>query len=488
MMTAREMAHHVAGGLFARVSDPRDRDVDHILDGEGCIACEAMEKAETRYFFWLLAENQSDLEVMRDFAERWGFCRRHARYLAERAEGPGLAHLYQFTCAHALSGLEAAPKHGHRLGRVPGNTCPACLVLREVEQGVFGVLRRALGRADLRARYPIRAPLCFLHAQHFLACAPRETVRTVIEVADRWLANCSRTQGAPTSALDMERAATALAGRMALTAGTAPPRRLPIGGDADPARCLSDVVTARRGCPVCYEMLRVEAERLAWLAQSRPDVAVREIEDLLPLCNTHLWAAMGVLPARLRAVTLAHAMGAARAQLALALRPEAAQVRRGPLRWLRAVRPAARLEALAIAREIAAGPLYCPMCVRAEVAERRSLGLVLTLAETTAFRRQYEAGTGLCMRHLAAAQRQTGAAEAVQFLLSTQHAKLRLLDWELQEALRKQIWTSRCEHRGSEGEAWMRALMVFAGVVSLDLSASAERLAPNTIDLEGTAT
>lgn len=346
MLTAREVAHHVAGGFFARVSESRDRDVEHILDGEGCIACEAMEKAETRYFFWLLAENQSDLEVMRDFAERWGFCRRHARYLAERAEGPGLAHLYQFTCAHALSRLEAAPKHGHRLGFVPGKACPACLVLREVEQGVFGVLRRALGRADLRARYPVRQPLCFRHAQRFLACAPRETVRTVIEVADQWLASRSPSQRVPASELDMERAATALAGRMVLTAGTAPPRGLPIGGDADPARCLSDVVTARRGCPVCYEMLRVEAERLAWLAQLRPDVAVRDIADLLPLCDTHLWAAMGALPARLRAVTLAHAVGAARAQLALALRPEAAQARRRPLRWLRAVRPAARLEAL----------------------------------------------------------------------------------------------------------------------------------------------
>ena len=272
----------------------------------------------------------------------------------------------------------------------------------------------------------------------------------------------------------MDRAATALAGRMALTAGTAPPRGLPIDDGVDPARCLSEVVTARRGCPVCYEMLRVEAERLAWLAQLRADVAVRTIEDLLPLCDTHLWAAMGALPTSIRAVTLSHALGAARAQMALALRPEAAQARRGHLRWLRAVQPVARLEALNFAREIAARSLYCPMRVRTQVAERRSLELLLTLTERSAFRSHYEEGTGLCMRHLAVALEQAASPAARQFLLSTQHAKLGLLNWELQEALRKQIWTSRFEHRGGDGEAWTRALMLFAGVVSFDLSSSTE--------------
>lgn len=485
-LSASDTIRNLGHGAFRATALPRDSDVDHIFDGQGCVACNAIEKAETTYFFWFLAENKSEPGVMQDFADHRGFCRRHARYLAERGEGQGLVELYELTCSHALSALESMDSSTARHPRKQADgaaahhteDCPACLVLSEAEQHVFHVLGRALSRSDLREHYRGRMPLCFVHAQHFLARAPLDSVPCIIESADALLAAYSR-DADPLSDADAVHAAEALSGRSGLVAESEPPRGIRLTVNPDPSHALQDVIRARQGCPVCHEVLRVWGERLAWLGEWKTHAPEREIEDLLPLCARHFWGSLEALPETLRTMTLSHAFRLAREQFVLAMRPQAAQARLGPMRWLRAVPAAARLERLGIAREVAATPLYCPLCRHAEIAEARTLALTLVLAGQPMFRRIYDEGSGLCSRHLVMAMARADASEAAPYLASAQREKLRLLRWELQEAARKDIWGARCEHPGTERHAWAHAMMLFAGTLSYDLDPQMRSAAPS---------
>jgi hypothetical protein len=49
-------------------------------------------------------------------------------------------------------------------------------------------------------------------------------------------------------------------------------------------------------------------------------------------------------------------------------------------------------------------------------------------------------------------------------LLSAQIARLRLLEWELEEASRKDNWSVRYEPKGPESDVWRRAAYQFCGV------------------------
>jgi hypothetical protein len=49
-------------------------------------------------------------------------------------------------------------------------------------------------------------------------------------------------------------------------------------------------------------------------------------------------------------------------------------------------------------------------------------------------------------------------------LLSAQIARLRVVEWELEEASRKMSWSVRYEPKGPESDTWRRAAQQFCGV------------------------
>ncbi len=136
----------------------------------------------------------------------------------------------------------------------------------------------------------------------------------------------------------------------------------------------------------------------------------REVHDLLPTCPEHVWALV-------RAAGADAAVAAARKGLSLVL--AALQLATGHLTARPAPRrPGERLrEALfgerdreRRAREQVGRPFPCPLCGRLEVAEERTLALLLALLEDRLHRAAFEAGYGLCLRHLARALAARAAA------------------------------------------------------------------------------
>jgi len=105
----------------------------------------------------------------------------------------------------------------------------------------------------------------------------------------------------------------------------------------------------------------------------------------------------------------------------------------------------------------------CPVCQRLDEAESRAIILLLALLQEGRHEAALERGHGLCMPHFRRAMAEAGQEER-QRLIRLERAKIAALEWELDEARRKGVWSSRPEARGEEQRAWIRALRRFATV------------------------
>lgn len=90
--------------------------------------------------------------------------------------------------------------------------------------------------------------------------------------------------------------------------------------------------------------------------------------------------------------------------------------------------------------------------------------MILRLLEDPLGRKAYQSGWGLCLRHCIEAAKLAEVPSALVELLSAQIARLRLLEWELEEASRKDNWSVRYEPKGPESDVWRRAAYQFCGV------------------------
>lgn len=99
----------------------------------------------------------------------------------------------------------------------------------------------------------------------------------------------------------------------------------------------------------------------------------------------------------------------------------------------------------------------CQACSHVEVTARRTIDLVLRALEDPMGQEAYHRGAGLCFRHCLVAANLAEVPDVLAELLAFQIARLRLLEWELEEASRKMNWVIRYEPKGPEETAWRRA-------------------------------
>lgn len=141
--------------------------------------------------------------------------------------------------------------------------------------------------------------------------------------------------------------------------------------------------------------------------------------------------------------------------------------------WTSRARSATRafLESRRRAREAALAGLQMPWCrVCHAVAQdtRRAAELLLAALRDDLTARRYQAGHGLCVRHVLDLLADRRAVPARAVLL----ARLDVLAWELAEADRKQAWPLRYQPSGPETTAWLRAAALLDGSVFLGGPAS----------------
>jgi len=210
-------------------------------------------------------------------------------------------------------------------------------------------------------------------------------------------------------------------------------------------------------------MARAWTEWMGWL-----DDKVRrgwEVDDVLPGCPQHLWAAYSLGTPLLAISSVWKALGLVLEQIRIAIKslPLSPVPDRGGIltRMGNAIRGShGRLQAT---RDVIARDLPCPVCHRLALARDRIIALLFSLLMDPQHRVRFERGYGLCLRHYSRALALTPSPMVRAILTEIEFAKLSVLHWELEESLRKDAWSYRPEAAGTEHVAWRRAVLRFSG-------------------------
>ncbi len=404
-----------------------------------------MEEAERGFFSWFGIESYGEVAVQVGLRAAMGMCPAHSRRLVDEL---GEGKLMDAVAGQALDGARDALSGALRPGR-----CPACEAVAVAVDNAQHQVEGRLRDPATAARYGEHAGLCLPHFLAAIRILERPALRII---ADRLLVTLSDAPGLE-----------ALAG-----VDPDPPRRMARRGrltDHEPRGSTLEDLCARLSvetCPVCASTGLIERRYLDWYAHETRAGGDSPATDAGEMCSAHLHDLARCEPAAaLGAVGHTRAIrGDELQQLLDSLAQPPAAPRRGrrtggdDLDWSR--------------RRLLA-PRPCPACHACAGVEGSQLELVSTALALPPVRDCYERGHGLCVRHALRVPADRAAH------LSKRHAdaRVRVLAWEVAEAVRKQVWAYRHESSGLEHDAWLRALVQIDGRVLCGAPARSEHAA-----------
>jgi hypothetical protein len=476
-----------------------------------------------RDFFWFTSEQYYEPGVVDNLRLAHGFCPTHTRHFLQTGANSVITAVYSYLTWYLIKQLNAArdillqkkPKQSSRdlcleaaEALRPQGNCPMCASLETSEQINIHALTDALRLADVIEAYEKSPGLCLPHFRQVANQVDWDTVSFLTpDMRDRLHTKVplqKSTTALLEQAVGLDRVRSLRRGALSRKLEPALYRKEP-GCESyielgkpnflwSPTfeQLLTEL--AEPGCSVCNACERGVQQYLAWLAQemeSKP-AGSNSWEATYHVCPSHLWAlyAAGYDQGAMRVGE--HAIEEWLARLnklafGLSYRPSERaleRLRQGVLAWCGAYnpdvgreleRPRARWKKVEAVLESPRSRLddlrtvvfrtdLCQACAHVRTTTRQRLDLILRALEDPVGRKAYHAGSGLCLRHCVEAANRAEAPAALVELLSAQIARLRVLEWELEEASRKMSWSVRYEPKGPESDAWRRAAKQFCGV------------------------
>lgn len=487
-------------------------DVRALLTHPGCPICGLLREATRTFFFWFLEERYCETGSLERLTGSYGFCPAHAGGLVRSLATYRIAVLHSLLFERILSrlcelldllkrGEPSARLLGHLKGLQPSRPCLACEELAEVAERPTRTLARCLVVPDLLDAYLAHPHgLCVVHFQAVVRLAPRMVLeplcRRQSELLSGLQADLDRVLRPEDGGGGMKPAVSddltkALETVLEATVGTdpmtpaggrrragaraqAPPG--PDGDDGPPGafdaiKALTDLL-GQDACPVCVIRNRTLETYLAWLdREGRAQLAGQGTLDRPDVyCPPHTRAVFAAVhppvAAHLAASRLARDLdqiqnGATRLA---GHRASASRVSR-PLRdRIEGLVPALRERRLLDeAREILTRPAHCLLCGHLAETGTRTLQLLFALLEDPGPRQAFARGWGLCVPHFLQGLALAPPLGVLAILLEGQIARLSVLQWEMDELIRKASWLVRYEPKGAEQTAWRRAAERLAG-------------------------
>jgi hypothetical protein len=410
-----------------------------LLDGppgdRHCPICRGVEEAERGFFSWFGIESYGEVNVQAQLRAAMGMCPAHSRRLVDEV---GEGNVMNVVAGEALNGARDALSGALRPGR-----CPACEAVAVAVDAAHHLVEGRLRDPASAARYGEHAGLCFAH---FLGATRILEPATLKILAERLLITLSSDNGLKVEALaggdpDAPRRAVR---RERLT-------------DHEPAGSTLEGLCVRLSvdaCPVCAATGLIERRYLDWYVHESLAGGDSLATDAGEMCSVHLHDLARRDPAA--ALGGAQRKRATRTDELQQLLDSVAQPPPSPRRGRRT-----GSDDLDRARTRLLAARTCPACHACAGVEASQLELVSTSLTLAPVRDCYERGHGLCVRHAL----RVPADRAAHAVKRHADARVRLLAWEVSQAIRKQAWAYRHEPDGPEHDAWLRALVQIDGRV-----------------------
>jgi hypothetical protein len=477
-----------------------------------------------RDLFWFASEQYYEPRVVDKMRLTYGFCPIHTRHFLVTGSHSVSVAVFCYLTWYAIKQLDAArilllerdsKQDARRLcleaaaALQPQGICPLCESLRQTETIEINALLEALANREVKEAYARSPGVCIPHLRQAGYRAEWDSFTFLTQdlqhrLEARMFPERSNTGLLEhTVGLDRESGIRRRNGAGKLDQSQANPQKREIETSIDagkPAHPWSQTFTAAMaslaepGCPVCIACAEGTEHYLDWLGQQMKARSSNSGNWDLSwnICPSHLWdlnAAGYEPPALLLAEHMMHDWLAKLDRLTTGLKHRPAEplwerLYQGLLvcsgrydpdplenattlrrRWGKVASvlesPRDRLNDL---RSVAFRSDLCQACLQIQTTTKRRLELILRLLEDPLGRQAYQSGWGLCLRHCIEAAKLAEVPSALAELLSAQIARLRLLEWELEEASRKDNWSVRYEPKGPESDVWRRAAYQFCGV------------------------
>jgi hypothetical protein len=425
----------------------------------GCPICARMERDDQSYFFWLFYESYFDPGVLDRFSASFGFCPAHAAHATRHTGGARqLAYMHAHFARKTMSLLaRQAGVHELNSALISPLPCPACESSDGTARRSASSLAHLLQDRGWAERYGQPGLVCFPHLRLLAAHLSADLLLYVLDMHVDAMAALAHASGST----DVEAALALLAGRDAWVA-PATLRVNPEPRRPDPLWDFAASLERTDMCLVCLEASRAWHEWTAWLN----DAAAKDqdIADLLPTCPEHVRGFVRIGGEALALAVIRNGLRVVLGQTRFARKALSPQEIHGHLveriRFKLLDTPRHRHEN---AIEMLQQTLRCPVCERLATAQTRAIDLFLVLLQQPQHEAAFQRGYGLCMKHFLRASSSAPNQTVRSLLLRVQSAKLACLEWDLEEARRKDILFARPETPGTERSAWLRALSRFSG-------------------------
>ena len=410
-------------------------ELEHLLEGPECPACQYVEEAERSFFSWFAIESYTTVEMQTRLRASIGMCPAHVRRLIDEVSQP---HILTAVLRQAVTGAQDCLR-----GSVAPGVCPACEATTSAAARVSRLAAEGLLDSTHARLYTEHVGMCLPHLLQTIAVADEPVVKVLAErmlvtLEESWdgalverLAGVDRDgteRAACREALPNEQEADSTVEGLC--------RRLALGS-----------------CPVCLATGLIERDYVRWYCERTGEHDPSLESDPGELCSPHLHD-LAIADQR-AAIDAAHRKRAARqAELRRLLDttsriPASTRRRRNSAHGL----DGARAEVLA--------EHHCSACHARTGVDHSQLALVAASVSLASIRECYVNSHGLCARHALRLHEDEAAG------LAKRHADARLgvLAWELHESGRKQAWGYRHEPSGPEQDAGLRAAAQIDGRV-----------------------
>jgi hypothetical protein len=464
-----------------------ERELHRRLEEKGCPVCSVLEHHDRQYFSWFSIEKYHEPAFLKSLSHALGFCALHGAYMEQQNHlASQITAVHRHAASRVLNRIASGLSEGKNdlrpvfKDRTP---CPVCSSYQETSERTIWFFKKMIEEKDGLDKYGCPGILCFPHFKGLTDSASFKLFAGLLSrhetamLSAGQLLNTIKSQGIKVTAESEE---IQLALSLSVGREQNPghsfflSRTHQISENRDPVADFISSLKGNAGCPICLDIYGSLSQWIYWLNKNIISTdCVEATNDVLPTCNAHVWSCIRLGNPDLQFAAASSALRAAREKVSNASR-HLKQMRKIPGSSIRKRQKNKKEKDQGIIKanpkKTIASSLYCPLCSRMDAAKNRGLNLLLALLQEHRYRMDFENGYGLCLKHLADALDMQPSNEIAGFLLRVESAKLALLEWELEETMRKTAWTARPEAKGSEQSAWHRALARFSGLPDLNNS------------------
>jgi hypothetical protein len=446
------------------------------LEEKGCPVCSVLEHHDRQYFSWFSIEKYHMPAFLESLTHALGFCANHGAYLDRQNHWASqITAVHRYTVSRVnmrmAAGLSERKNDLRRIfkDRTP---CPVCASYGETSERTLWFFKKMIEEKEGLNKYGYPGILCFPHFKSLTdSASPKVFARLLSSHESTMLSTTKELESIRHQEMKLAAESEQIRHALNLTVGREQnpgnplllSRIYKLSENRDPLADFISSLKENTGCPICLNIYHSLSQWICWLDKNIISADNFDaVSDVLPTCNAHVWSCIRLGNSALQFAAAFAAFRAVQEKVNNAAR-HLKQVRKPRKQGKKEMQNNQGIIKVDPKKTIT-GPIYCPLCSRMDSAKNRALKLLFALLQERRYRIDFENGHGLCLKHLANALDMQPSNEIAGFLIRVESAKLALLEWELEEAMRKTAWTARPEIKGSEQSAWHRALARFSGL------------------------